>query len=228
MLDDGKNILNGLNLFAYCGNNPVMRVDSNGDKWWHWVIGALVVIAAAVAVVATAGGAMAGVAAVAMVLAGGSAITLGATVAAGVFIGAATTFVAMGITAGLDAISTWSSTGSFSLGLDNFESYGESAMWSTIGGGLFGGIVGYLSHIEYGAQTPKSLNPFGKYYNYKTKTLTHYGLNGDMYWSKHFTDHNRPWSHTAPHWHLELPHSEPGYNTRWEFIKAFISRIFNR
>ena len=26
--------LNGLNLFAYCGNNPVMRTDSQGASWW--------------------------------------------------------------------------------------------------------------------------------------------------------------------------------------------------
>jgi RHS repeat-associated protein len=26
--------INGLNLFAYCGNNPVMRTDSNGNNWW--------------------------------------------------------------------------------------------------------------------------------------------------------------------------------------------------
>ena len=26
--------INGLNLYAYCGNNPVMNVDSNGTSWW--------------------------------------------------------------------------------------------------------------------------------------------------------------------------------------------------
>lgn len=33
-----------LNLFAYCGNNPVTRADSNG-KWWHLVVGAAVGVA---------------------------------------------------------------------------------------------------------------------------------------------------------------------------------------
>ena len=28
--------INGLNLYAYCGNNPVMRVDPNGNKWWEF------------------------------------------------------------------------------------------------------------------------------------------------------------------------------------------------
>ena len=26
--------INGLNLYAYCGNNPVMRTDSQGANWW--------------------------------------------------------------------------------------------------------------------------------------------------------------------------------------------------
>ena len=30
---DPENI-NGLNLYAYCGNNPVMRTDSQGTNWW--------------------------------------------------------------------------------------------------------------------------------------------------------------------------------------------------
>ncbi|HIZ09742.1 MAG TPA: RHS repeat-associated core domain-containing protein [Candidatus Borkfalkia avicola] len=46
--------INGLNLYAYCGNNPVMRVDENGNAWWEWLVGALLVIAVTAAVVVTA------------------------------------------------------------------------------------------------------------------------------------------------------------------------------
>ena len=31
--------LNGMNMFTYCGNNPVNRVDPTGEAWWHWAIG---------------------------------------------------------------------------------------------------------------------------------------------------------------------------------------------
>ena len=34
VLSEGKDFFNGLNLYAYCGNNPVMDVDSNGN--WSW------------------------------------------------------------------------------------------------------------------------------------------------------------------------------------------------
>ena len=47
--------INGLNLYAYCGNNPVMRVDENGNAWWHWVVGIVLVATTTVAMVATAG-----------------------------------------------------------------------------------------------------------------------------------------------------------------------------
>ena len=53
--------INGLNLYAYCGNNPVMYTDPNGTtKWWEWLLGALgcvVLITAAVALTVFSGGA---------------------------------------------------------------------------------------------------------------------------------------------------------------------------
>ena len=38
------------NLFAYCGNNPVMYVDFNGHspEWWQWVVSGVELIAGVV------------------------------------------------------------------------------------------------------------------------------------------------------------------------------------
>ena len=76
--------INGLNLYAYCGNNPVMAVDPNGNKWWRWLLGAVIIIAAVALSVVTAGVA----ASISAALGGGM---LGA-IAGGAIAGAITSF----------------------------------------------------------------------------------------------------------------------------------------
>ncbi len=51
--------INGLNLYAYCGNNPVMYTDPNGTaKWWQWVIAAAAIALAVVVSVVSCGSAV--------------------------------------------------------------------------------------------------------------------------------------------------------------------------
>ena len=75
--------INGLNLYAYCGNNPVMRIDENGNAWWDWLLGAIAVIGmVALSVVSF-----------------GIAAPLGAMVVSGIALGAITN-IGLGIMSG--------------------------------------------------------------------------------------------------------------------------------
>ncbi len=84
--------LGGLNLYAYCGNNPVMAIDPDGTKlkWWQNLliaIGGIVIIAAlAVTTVATGGAAAGLVGAIAVGALKGALIgaAVGAAVGAGI------------------------------------------------------------------------------------------------------------------------------------------------
>ena len=61
--------INGLNLYAYCGNNPVMRTDGTGTEWWkfwEWdwaaigraIAGAVITVVGGIVTIATLPAAM--------------------------------------------------------------------------------------------------------------------------------------------------------------------------
>ncbi len=125
--------INGLNLYAYCGNNPVMNVDENGTKWWEFwkwdwkkigqgIAAVIGVTALVIATVFTAG-AVGGIAGVIMMTAaigiafgaaigGVSAVINGTNIAAGI-LGGAIKGGSIGITVGLGIVT---GTGAFTLG----------------------------------------------------------------------------------------------------------------
>ncbi|HEX3016256.1 MAG TPA: DNRLRE domain-containing protein [Caproicibacter sp.] len=129
------NDLTGMNLFAYCGNNPANRIDSTGHAWWHWAIAATIVVACAVAVVVTAGGAAAGIAAVAAVGNGFLAATTASTIAAGAFIGSSMAFGYAALTAAASSRTT--------------QDFADQGSWGTVavtaGGAVLGGASAYAS-----------------------------------------------------------------------------------
>ena len=154
--------INGLNLFAYCGNNPVMYVDSVGTspKWWQAILIGIGIIAVA-ALVATA-----------IVYTGGGAaaffVTAGKAALGGVKIAAVAGLTAGSIRAGSTAIGGGSigDVGkSFVTGFaDGFFSgsiYAASTMLLSASAfrisGLFNNGYGASSGAwQFGYQTPKT------------------------------------------------------------------------
>ena len=127
--------INGLNLYAYCGNNPVMRVDPNGTSWWSdfWkgvgnIVGAILVVTAVTVLVA--------------VTAGGAAIALGASTAM-------VSAIAMGATVGGLA------AGAMEIGNQLYNNgFGNinigSVAFETFGGAAYGAISGVMNATTSG------------------------------------------------------------------------------
>ena len=125
--------INGLNLYAYCSNNPVMRVDPNGNDWWHWLIAAVAVVALcaiAVGVTALTGGASSFAFTVALGALKGSAIGFGVGAVAGTAIGA----VAGGIYSAVTGADLWSSVGQGALLGLGIGAFAGAAIGAVIGG----------------------------------------------------------------------------------------------
>lgn len=231
-LSTGRDLL-GSNLFAYCGSNPVNRIDSTGEAWWHWAIGAGIVAACAIATVVTCGGFAAAATAVCMVGSGMAAGTASATIAAGAFIGSATTF---GITA-MTAAATSRSVQEF----NDKGNWGTVAV--TVAGAAFGGFSGsqtyrsqttpqntsnstflpdgYYSHKK----APKQYTPNSTYINYSyneytnkyEKSTAYYDCGGRQFLRIDWTNHGYS-DHGNPHVHYTIYNAQfpDGTSIRWD------------
>ena len=117
--------INGLNLYAYCGDNPVMLTDSTGhdswmDTWWGktlgWITNTMLAVGAAI---------MIGVVAVGTVASGGllAAVLVGAGV--GILAGMGYSILSQG-------------------GLSNLSNINP---WSLVAAGTIGGTIGAISGV---------------------------------------------------------------------------------
>ncbi len=140
--------INGLNLYAYCGNNPVSNVDPNGNAWWHWLVGIAVVAVLAVATIVSAGSAAAGFLAIAAATSGSVVAGTATTVFAFATVGTAMALTASAVVAGIGAIDTWVNGGGFLGGLEYVADYGGEALNITFSMGAFSALGGYLSYKE--------------------------------------------------------------------------------
>ena len=108
-----------------------MYVDPNGNAWWHWLIGASVIVACAALTVVTAGGFAAAGTAIASVFTATMAPTAASAVFAGAFVGASTFAVGGALLSGLSGENGWS-----------WDNASQGFMWGSIAGALVGGAWG--------------------------------------------------------------------------------------
>ena len=211
--------LTGYNMFAYCGNNPINRVDPAGEAWWHWAIGAAIVVACAAATVVTCGGFAAAAGAVVAVGSGVAAATTASTVAAGAFIGASLAYGAAVCVAAANS--------------NSVEEFNEQGSWETVAvtslGALTGAAYGYdLASSQLSKETTQSVStgttrppksstiPNSRYLQYdqatgQLRSDTFYGVDGNWYSRiDYMHTHNINGVDYIPHIHISAPLNQSG------------------
>ena len=72
--------LTSYNLYAYCGNNPINRADSDGQAWWHIALACVAVVALCAITIVAAPAVAAAAASIGIVTTASAVATTAATV----------------------------------------------------------------------------------------------------------------------------------------------------
>ncbi len=174
--------LGGLNLYAYCGNNPVMAVDDTGSEsvpWWQWLISGLSVVAGAILCFVPGGQGLG----VALLTSGTSSLISNIMTAAGVEGKTASiissvlniiTGIALCFTpfAGLGASMIGSGAGGIVGGFIS-EAFGGSFEIGAMVGSIVGGIIGGKVHdaIKFSKIAEKGIL-IGKMGQFETEAMS--------------------------------------------------------
>ena len=170
ILSEGKDIINGLNLYIYCGNNPIMNTDDSGQAWWDWLIGVFVIVAAVALSVVTAGIGTA----ITGVLGGGLfASILGGAVGgaiSGAIFSAGISIASQGISNGFNNI--------------NWGQVGISTLIGAVSGFVLGGIGGAVRYFASTTKLYRAVNSNEMSSIIKNKKFMSQGFSEGKYFKK--------------------------------------------
>ena len=213
--------VNGLNLYAYCGNDPVNNIDPSGNLWynpltWDWGD-----IAKGAGLILTGTGAIsAGI--VTLPYGGWISVVAGITILAG---GGTVLFGLSDIGEGITNYNLIQEA--VFIGNENAYNITENIFSTTaiVGSIICGGYINYNTTTTPRRLPGKGQNPHSGIWNINDKTLGYYGADGVLRYSIAFNNHRTPNIHSIPHWHVEMPHG-PAINNFWSFIIQFFRRGF--
>ena len=237
----------GLNLYAYCGNNPVMNVDPMGNAWWDWLLSIGQIIVGGILII-TGVGAGFGAAMVAGGAIGLVSNIVGSTIGGGIGsmlngYGAISTGLSMfsfgvpGIIAGVGLIAIGGAT--MAMGANEVVSgitgtnYLRDLMGEELYDGLYiglnvassiGTIAGRLGMRAVGTirtnRAEMTYKPYGKIIT--NKNIYYYNGKGKPYWSIHNYSAIVDGTRNGLHWHTSLGKDKDHIYSYIRFLLKFI------